>query len=147
MLVTGARCGAGNAHSFRNTWLHSLWGVHDFTHSFYIHYTMYQSKDYVYRLMTGLFAWISLDSFVVDLFAATIRQINGLTAIKQFHHKRTHTSGVLNLNFRIYLQGGFNQVCMNILHFVFDLCVLITCIKIVIDSMIQEWCMHGGQYG
>ena len=22
-------CGAGNAHSFQNTWLHSIWGVHD----------------------------------------------------------------------------------------------------------------------
>ena len=26
------------------------------------------SKDYVYGLMTGLFAWISLDCFVVDFF-------------------------------------------------------------------------------
>ena len=58
------------------------------------------------------------------------------------------TSGELNLNFRIYLQGGFNQVCMNILHFLLGLCVLNTyCIKIVIDSMIQEWCMHEVQYG
>ena len=65
-------------------------------------------------------------------------QANGLSAIKQFHHQRTHTSGALNLNFRIYIQGGFNQVCMNILHFLFAL---------YIDSMIQEWCMHEGQYG
>ena len=28
---------------------------------------MCQSKDYVYGLMTGLFAWISFDWFVVDL--------------------------------------------------------------------------------
>ena len=34
--VTGATCGAGNAHSFWNTWLHSLWDVHYFTHSLYI---------------------------------------------------------------------------------------------------------------
>ena len=24
-IVTGATCGAGNAHSFRNTWFHPLW--------------------------------------------------------------------------------------------------------------------------
>ena len=29
---------------------------------------MCQSKDYVYELITGLLAWISLDCFVVDLF-------------------------------------------------------------------------------
>ena len=57
-------------------------------------------------------------------------------------------AGALNLNYQIYFQGGFNQVCMNILHFLFDLCVLTTCyIKTVIDSMIQEWCMHEDQYG
>ena len=28
---------AGIAHSFRNTWFHSLWGVHDFTHSLCIY--------------------------------------------------------------------------------------------------------------
>ena len=32
--------------------------------------------------------------------------------------------------------------------FLFGLCVLTTCcIKLDIDSMIQEWCMHAGQYG
>ena len=52
----GATCGAGNAHYFRNTWFHSLWGVHDFTHSLYIYiyYRICQSKDYVYGLMTCL---------------------------------------------------------------------------------------------
>ena len=40
----------GNAHSFRNTWFHSLWGVHDFTQSLY--YTLQNvSWDFVYRLM------------------------------------------------------------------------------------------------
>ena len=45
-------CVAGNGRSFRNTWFHSLWGVHDFTHSLYMHYIICQSKDYVYGLMT-----------------------------------------------------------------------------------------------
>ena len=34
-IVTGATCGEGNAHSFRNTWFHTLW-VHDFTNSLHI---------------------------------------------------------------------------------------------------------------
>ena len=42
------------------TWFHSLLGGHDFTHTLYIHYIIGQSKNYVYGLMTGLFAWISL---------------------------------------------------------------------------------------
>ena len=33
-----------------------------------MHYIICLSKDYVYGLMSGLFAWISLDCFVVDLF-------------------------------------------------------------------------------
>ena len=49
----------GQEMLFRNTRLRSLWGVHDFTHSLYIHYCICQSLDYVYGLMTGLFAWIS----------------------------------------------------------------------------------------
>ena len=59
-IVIGATCGAGNSHSFWKTWFHSLWGVHNFTHLLYIHYIICQIKDYVYGLMTGLFAWISL---------------------------------------------------------------------------------------
>ena len=35
-IMTGATCVAGNAHSFRNIWFHSLWAVHDFTCSLYI---------------------------------------------------------------------------------------------------------------
>ena len=31
LIVQGATCGTGNAHSFLNTWFHSLCGVHDFT--------------------------------------------------------------------------------------------------------------------
>ena len=59
--VTGATCGAGNVRSFRNTWFHSLWEWnHIPSHSLYIHYWICQSKDYVYGLMTGLFALISL---------------------------------------------------------------------------------------
>ena len=56
LIVMGATWGARNAHSFRNTWFHSLWGVYEYTHSVYIHYIICQSKDYVYRLKTGLFA-------------------------------------------------------------------------------------------
>ena len=93
VIVTGATCGAGNAHSFRNTWFHSFWGVHDFTpfgefmtspplgsswfhplwgghdftHSLYIHYTICQSKDFVYGLMI-LVCLPGLVCFVVDLF-------------------------------------------------------------------------------
>ena len=45
-------------------------------HTFII-YTLQicQSKDYVYGLMTGLYAWISLDGFVVDLFYCDEMQI------------------------------------------------------------------------
>ena len=40
------------SHSFRNTWFHSLWGVHDFTHSLYIYiyiyiYTLYYITEFV----------------------------------------------------------------------------------------------------
>ena len=45
-IVTGATCGAGNAHSFWNIWFYSHWRVHDLTQSvilLYIHY--------VYELM------------------------------------------------------------------------------------------------
>ena len=59
-IVTGATCGAGNAQSFRKTWFHSVLGVHDFTHSLYMHSGICKSKDYVYGLITSLFAWISL---------------------------------------------------------------------------------------
>ena len=38
-------------------------------HYNYIHNIICQSKDYVYEINdSGLFAWISLDCFVVDLF-------------------------------------------------------------------------------
>ena len=70
------------------------------------------------------------------------QQANGLSAINQFHNKRD-TSGALNLNFRIYLQAGFNKVCWTST----SLRVAGCCIKIVIDSMIQERYMHDdGQY-
>ena len=39
-------------YSFWNTLFHSLWGVHDFTHSFYIHYWICQLVDFDYGLMT-----------------------------------------------------------------------------------------------
>ena len=66
--MTGATCGAGNAHSYRNAWFYSRWGVHDFTHSLYIHvHYIHYNVHYilinlsvfgnnVYILMTGLFA-------------------------------------------------------------------------------------------
>ena len=47
-----------------------LWGVHDFTHSLYIHYIICQSWYYVYELMTGLFAWISLTALSRTYFIA-----------------------------------------------------------------------------
>ena len=54
--------------SFRNTWFHSLWGVHDFTHSLYIcivHVWICQFNDYVDWLMT----LVCLSGcFVSDLF-------------------------------------------------------------------------------
>ena len=65
IFVTGPTCGAGHAHSFRNTWFHSLrsWfhclpGVHDFTHSC----TLYNLSVLGICLRingSGLFAWIS----------------------------------------------------------------------------------------
>ena len=116
----------------------------------YIHYIICQSKDYVYGLMITLACLPGLVltalSWTYIILPPSGQWIICNKAIPS--QKDTHTSGALNLNFRIYLQGGFNQVCMNILHFLFGLCVLTTCcIKIVIDSMIQEWCMHEGQYG
>ena len=43
---------AGNSHSFPNTWLHYLWGVHDFIHSLYIHYRICQSDCFVLDMVT-----------------------------------------------------------------------------------------------
>ena len=58
-IVTGATRGTGNAHSFQNTWFYSLWGVHDSTHSLYIHYRICQSKELCLR---------TNDCIVLDLF-------------------------------------------------------------------------------
>ena len=64
----GCTCGAGTAHSFRNTWFHSLWEVHDFTHSLYslyIHYILLNLSVLGLCLRindSGLFAWISLNA-------------------------------------------------------------------------------------
>ena len=55
---------AKNSHPFRNTWFHSVWGVHDFTHSLYIHCRICQSWDDVYGLMTGLYTRLILTCFV-----------------------------------------------------------------------------------
>ena len=37
-------------------------------------YIICQSKDYVYGLITDLFAWVSLAAFVVDLFYSPINK-------------------------------------------------------------------------
>ena len=50
----------------------TLLGVHDVTHSLYIHYWMCQFLDYVFGLMTGFFAWISLTALDWDLFFDTL---------------------------------------------------------------------------
>ena len=42
-------------------------GVHYFTHSLYMHYIIYLSKDYVYGLMVCL-PELVFDCFVVDFF-------------------------------------------------------------------------------
>ena len=73
----------------------SFYGTPDFTPfgefmispiHYYIHYIICQSKDYVYGLMTGLFAWISLNCFVIDLFnellVSILEHIKGTTYIK-----------------------------------------------------------------
>ena len=60
LIVTCAACGAGNAHSFRNTWFHSFWGVHDFTHSLYIHYIWLNLSVLGLCLRIWLSAWIGL---------------------------------------------------------------------------------------
>ena len=52
-----------NTQSFRNTCFHSLWRVHDFTHSLYIHYILLNLSvlGLSFRINdSGLFAWISL---------------------------------------------------------------------------------------
>ena len=44
---------------------------HDLSHSLYMHYIICQYEDYVYGLMTGLFAWISLTAlsrtYLIDM--------------------------------------------------------------------------------
>ena len=49
-----------------------FWGVHDFTHSLYIHmyvyYRMCQYKDYVYGLITGLLDCINLTAWSPTYF-------------------------------------------------------------------------------
>ena len=54
----------GNAHSFRNAWFHSHWGVHDLTHSLHIDYILLNLSVLwlCYKRIndSGLFAWISL---------------------------------------------------------------------------------------
>ena len=62
-IVAVATRGARNAHSFRKTWFHSLRGVHDFTHSLYIHYVWLNLSVLWLCLRindSDLFAWISL---------------------------------------------------------------------------------------
>ena len=74
-IVMGDTCGAGNAHSFRNTWFQSLWGVHDFTHSLYIHYRICQSWDYVSLSQTYCMHYVVILSYLdisVQLFDYTI---------------------------------------------------------------------------
>ena len=56
-IVEGATCETASAHSFRNTWFHSRWGVHDFTRALYIHY----------RICLCLYLRINDDRFVWDL--------------------------------------------------------------------------------
>ena len=62
--MTGATCGAGNTHSFRNTWCQSLWEfmISPIHYIYIIYYWICQFYDYVYGLMTGLFALISLSA-------------------------------------------------------------------------------------
>ena len=71
-IVTGATCGVGNAHSFRNTWFHSLWGVHDFTHSLYIYINIYIAEFVSFMTMFTDYNWLLCrdysDCFVSDLF-------------------------------------------------------------------------------
>ena len=93
----------------------------------YIYITECVSLRTYYMYVYGLMTLGCLPGLVWTAFSWTyiILPSSGQWMIcnKQFHYKRAHTSGALNLNFRIYLQGGFNQVCMNILQFLFGLCV------------------------
>ena len=61
-IVTDATCWTGNAHSFRNNWFQSLWGVHDSTYSLYmyIHFIICRSYVYVFWMNLVYFAWVSL---------------------------------------------------------------------------------------
>ena len=44
--------------SFRNTWFHPLWGVHDFTHSLYIHYILLNLSVWLLCVTsTGIRGW------------------------------------------------------------------------------------------
>ena len=101
-IVTGATCGAGNANCFRKTLFHSLWGVHDFTHSLYqlyIHYRICRSWNYVYKLFvfTCLFVCLSLTSLCHSnghIETMPAREINPFTALTRIRSQllRTHWS-------------------------------------------------------
>ena len=69
-IVTGATCRAGNAHDLQNTWFHSLWGVHDFTHSLYIHYILLNLSVLGLCLRINYwFVYLKLsNSFITNLF-------------------------------------------------------------------------------
>ena len=67
------------SHPLGSSWFH---------HSLYIHYRMCQSKDYVYGLMTlgCLPGWLLSHGLILFYH----HQANGLSATKQFYHKRAH---------------------------------------------------------
>ena len=77
----------GYAHYFRNTWFHSLWGVHDFTHSLYIHITEFVS----FRTMSTdewlwvVFAWISLtalsQTYFIHRFFVVLRIVHVIMCV------------------------------------------------------------------
>ena len=113
-----------------------------------IYYCIYdiicQSKDYGYGLVT----LVRLPGLVLTALSWTLfyhHQASGLSAIKQFYHKRTHT-WCAEFKFPDLsssgLQSGLHE---HPSFFVWSLRVYYMCIKIVIHSIIQEWYMHEGQ--
>ena len=64
----------GRKCSLIPTWFHSVCGVHDFTHSLYMHYRICQSNDYVYGLMVCLPGLVGLLCLFSLLGCASLSQ-------------------------------------------------------------------------
>ena len=66
--INRATCWAGNSHSFQNTWFHSLWGVHGFTHYVFELMPLVCLSGLVWLLCLVLILSLQTNIYYVDLF-------------------------------------------------------------------------------